>query len=99
MITEYDSSSGGDSSPQINVSCSLCFIPSQKTVALIPARSSCLSGWRKDSIMLVTITFEYVDQNVEANLGVQQQVQNDDHAVCHYVVTACHVLHMTPRKN
>ena len=31
-----------------NAPCSLCFVPSKGTVAMIPAKISCPSGWRKE---------------------------------------------------
>ena len=86
-----------------NAPCSLCFVPSKGTVAMIPAKTSCPSGWRKEYAgYLMTsyhgsdrarTTFECIDQNPQTVPG---QAADTDGARIHHVEASCNGMPCPP---
>lgn len=86
-----------------NAPCSLCYVPSQGTVAMIPARTSCPSGWRREYAgYLMTsyrgtgrarTTFECIDQYAEAIPGLYRQTHG---AILHHVEANCNGMPCPP---
>ena len=79
-----------------DVPCSLCYTPSRTTTAMIPAKTTCPTGWRKEyagyimtSYMGVgrsRTTFECIDQNAEAIPGTTGRYRG---SILHYVEAHC----------
>ena len=86
-----------------NAPCALCFVPAKGTVVMIPAKTSCYSGWRQEySGYLMTsyrgtgrgrTTFECIDQNAESIPGESAEKLG---AVLHHVEASCNGMPCPP---
>ena len=86
-----------------NVPCSLCYTPSRTTIAMIPAKITCPTGWRKEYAGYIMTgyhgaagsrtTFECIDEDAEAvpGLGVANHA-----SVLHFVEAHCNGMPCPP---
>ena len=104
--TEYDAPHNGAPFRHLHqqyAPCSLCFVPSKGTVAMIPAKTSCPSGWRKEyaGYLMASYrgtgrgrtTFECIDQNPQTVPG---QAADTDGARIHHVEASCNGMPCPP---
>ena len=89
-----------------NVPCSLCYTPSRTTTAMIPAKATCPTGWRKEYAGYIMTsykrsdrsrtTFECIDQNAEAIPGLGGTAAEDRGSILHYVEAHCNGMPCPP---
>ena len=102
--TEYDAPQNADpfySLHEDNAPCSLCFVPSKGTVAMVPAKISCPNGWRKEYAGYLMAdyrghartTFECIDQNAEAIPGQAARTRG---ALLYHVEASCNGMPCPP---
>ena len=104
--TEYIASESGDPFHSVNrqnAPCAFCYVRAKGTVAMIPAKISCPSGWRKEYAGYIMTsyrgtgrgrtTFECIDQNPESIPG-QGAVTGG--ALLHFVEANCNGMPCPP---
>lgn len=86
-----------------NVPCSLCYTPSKATTAMIPAKTTCYTGWHKEYAGYIMAgyrrtgkgrtTFECIDQYAQPIPGLAGIVRG---AILHFVEAHCNGLPCPP---
>lgn len=46
--TEYEHTVGSSSNLQYNAPCAVCYVPTRHSVLMIPAKTTCFSGWTRE---------------------------------------------------